>query len=159
MNLQKKVPFFIRLSGVFLVLAALVSFFFGIPYSAPLLLVGLAGMHATQVELAGGFGWLGVIGVAIGTVGISLWSIFLARMGTVPDAGLFSLGYLSLIFYGFGFVILGISIERAGVFPRYSGWLMGVGVIIALFLVKLASLVFYASWVWIGVVMVRGRYR
>jgi hypothetical protein len=106
--------------------------------SALLLLFGLMGLYARQAEKAK---WLGLVGFVLAFMGTALVGGLLLMVATLipviaaevpalidramtpPD---FALPIIALGF-GLGFILFGVVTMRAGVLPRWSGFLLIVG--------------------------------
>jgi hypothetical protein len=142
--------------------------------SAVLMLFGLIGLYARQVEETG---WLGLVGFVLAFVGTVLVSGIFAMASTVihlvavQAPALFdqavtppTFGVLVLVLgYILGYVLFGIATTRAGVLPRGSGLLLIIGSVMFLIsesvplnaslshlIVTIGDVIFGASFVWMG---------
>ena len=146
--------------------------------------VGVLGVHLRQAEQSG---WLGLIGVLLASFGSLLtvttsfmWGLiapYLARQEATPRApndllgpkgaipGIFKL----LLTYVFillpGFILTGIAIIRAGVFPTFAGWLVLIGIVISqpgstvsrlAALRNVGGVLFGAGLAWLGLALIMG---
>lgn len=116
--------------------------------SAILMLFGLVGLYARQVEKAG---WLGLVGFVLAFIGTAfVGSIFFMVSTVIPviaaeSPGLFdeaatpTTGAVLVVLLGFGlgYILFGVATMRAGVLPRWSGLFLIIGV--ALFLISEAA--------------------
>lgn len=108
-----------------------------------LTLLGLLGIQARQATQAGGLGWIGFVLALIGTaylVGDLRFDAYLFPIVAqhAPDlvaipGPLFTettaviIPLTEVLFFGVGFVLLGIAIMRARQLPRWAGLLLVVG--------------------------------
>lgn len=148
-----------------------------------LLHLGLVGLYAQQVEEAGRLGLIGFVLAFAGTalvgsivlvaatltplIGTEAPGIF-QQATTMPDflAAVFVLGF------GLGYVLFGVATMRAGVFPRWSGLLLIIGVTLFVIseavpmeatvahgLVTSGDVIFGLGLVWMGYTVWRNRER
>ena len=142
--------------------------------SAMLMLFGLLGLYARQVEKAG---WLGLVGFVLAFIGTVLVdSIFLMastviHLVAVQAPALFdqtaappAFGVLVVVVgYILGYILFGIATMRAGVLPRGSGLLLIIGSAMFMIseavplnasfshlIVTLGDVIFGAGFVWMG---------
>ncbi len=142
--------------------------------SAKLMLFGLLGLYARQVEETG---WLGLVGFVLAFIGTVLVSGIFAMASTVVHLvavqapALFdqavtppTFAVLVLVLgYILGYVLFGIATTRAGVFPRGSGLLLIIGSVMFFIsesvslnaslshvIVTIGDVIFGASFVWMG---------
>jgi hypothetical protein len=141
---------------------SLLSFLAGV-----LLLGGLVGLYARQVEAAGKLG-LGGFLVAFFCTALLL-SNFYANFVITPTVAFaapefldsFYGGMLRLWFpleFGFlalGWLLFGIATLRAGVYPRGAALLLVVGVVLAMLSLPLINIVFDLALVWLGIALIR----
>ena len=120
-----------------------------------LLLLGLPGIVVRQAARAGwlgfiGFlltflgGWLLASSVAVGNLTISPWlAVYAPQVGTQAFSSPAVVVYnnVELVLLVLGEVLLGIATIRAKVFPRWAGWLLVVGGVLA----SVSSVGFIAS--------------
>ncbi|MGD2157154.1 MAG: hypothetical protein PVG14_02560 [Anaerolineales bacterium] len=111
--------------------------------SGILMLFGLVGLYAYQVEKTG---WLGLVSFVLSFIGTALVGALLFMVATivpsiaVEASDLFEQAMtpptftLPVIFlgYGLGFILFGVATMRAGVLPRWSGLLLVTGTIFSL---------------------------
>jgi hypothetical protein len=116
--------------------------------SAMLMLFGLVGLYARQAAKAG---WLGLVGFLLALTGTAfVGSIFFMASTILPvvatgSSGIFdqvitpSTFVVLVVVVGFvlGYVLFGVATIRAGVFPRWSGPLLIIGV--SLFMISEVS--------------------
>jgi hypothetical protein len=62
---------------------------------------------------------------------------------------------LSFLLLLVGWILFGVATLRARVYPRWSAWLLIGGVVVALFPIPLAGLVFSAALIWLGYELLR----
>ena len=106
-----------------------------------LLLFGLIGLYARQVEKTGMFGLvsfvLAFIGTTIAVVLVAPGATLLPLVAaTAPD--LFAqltappafVLLLFLVTYGLGFILFSVATMRAGVLPRWAGLLLIIGIVL-----------------------------
>jgi hypothetical protein len=142
--------------------------------AAILMLFGLVGLYARQVEETG---WLGLVGFGLAFIGTVLVSGIFAVASTVihlvavESPALFdqavtppAYGVIVLVLgYILGYVLFGIATTRAGVFPRGSGILLVIGSVmffvsesvplsasLSHLVVTIGDVIFGASFVWMG---------
>ena len=107
--------------------------------SAILMLFGLVGLYARQVEKTGWLGLVGFVLAFIGTVFVS--SIFFMVSTVIPliaaetpalfdQAATPPTGAVLVVVLGFslGYILFSVATMRAGVLPRWSGLLLIIGV-------------------------------
>lgn len=142
--------------------------------SAMLMLFGLVGLYARQVEKTG---WLGLVGFVLAFIGTVLVdSIFVMastviHLVAVQAPALFdqaaappTFGVLVVVL-GFilGYILFGIATMRAGVLPRWSGLLLIIGSAMFMIseavplnaslshlIVTIGDAIFGAGFVWMG---------
>ena len=138
--------------------------------SAMLMLFGLVGLYARQVEK---IGWLGLVGFVLAFIGTVLVdSIFVMastviHLVAVQAPALFdqvaappTFGVLMIIL---GYILFGIATMRAGVLPRWSGLLLIIGSAMFMIseavplnaslshlIVTIGDVIFGAGFVWMG---------
>ncbi len=142
--------------------------------AAILMLFGLVGLYARQVEEAG---WLGLVGFVLAFVGTVLVSGIFAAASTVVhlvaveapalfDQAVTPPTYAVIVLvlgYILGYILFGIATTRAGVFPRGSGVMLIVGSVmffisesvpanasLSHLIVTIGDVIFGASFVWMG---------
>ncbi len=142
--------------------------------SAMLMLFGLVGLYARQVEKTGWLGLVGFVLAFIGTVvvnGIFVMASTVVHLVAVQAPALFdqavtppTFGVLVLVLgYILGYALFGIATMRAGVLPRGSGLLLIIGSVMFLIsesaplnaslshlIVTIGDVIFGASFVWMG---------
>ena len=111
--------------------------------SVILLLFGLVGLSARQMEKTGMFGLVGFVLAFIGTAIVGAFLFYAATTMplvattapnvfvqlTAPPA--FALPLFGLTF-GLGFILFSIATIRAHVLPRWSGWLLLIGILLSM---------------------------
>jgi len=111
--------------------------------SVIVLLLGLIGLYTRQMEKTGMFGLVGFLLAFIGTAIVGAFLFFAATIMplvatmvpeqfaqlTAPPA--FALPLFGLTF-GLGFILFSISIIRAGILPRWSGWLLLIAILLSM---------------------------
>jgi hypothetical protein len=139
-----------------------------------LMLLGLIGLYARQVDKTG---WLGLVGFLLAFVGTVLVNVIFAMASTVihlvalQASALFdqavtppTYGVIVLVLgYILGYVLFGIATTRARVFPRGSGILLIIGSVmffisesvpvnasLSHLIVTIGDVIFGASFVWMG---------
>ncbi len=132
-----------------------------------LLLGGLLGLYARHLENLGTLGMVGFLVAFVGTalaVG-SLWTGTFAVPGVAeqtPTA--FEAGPPALVLFGnivswglltVGWLLLGVAIFQAGVYPRLAAILLAVGAVIAFVPVPFSAIPFAAAVAWMGVLSLR----
>lgn len=142
--------------------------------AAILMLLGLVGLYARQVERTG---WLGLVGFVLAFIGTVLVTGIFAMVSTVIHLvavhapALFdqavtppTYGVIVLVLgYILGYVLFGIATTRAGVLPRGSGLLLIIGSLmffvsesvplnasLSHLIVTIGDVIFGASFVWMG---------
>jgi hypothetical protein len=146
--------------------------------------VGILGVHLRQAEQAG---WLGLIGVLLASFGALLtvttsfmWGLvapYLARHETTPRApsdllgpqgaipGIFKLLLTYIFILLPGFILTGIAIIRAGVFPPLAGWLVLIGIAVSqpgnmvsrlAILRNIGGALLGVGLAWLGLALIRG---
>lgn len=164
----------------FIVAAALTNFVESrVAYNAieapayAVLVLGLVGVHASQV---GRFGTLGKVGFYVALAGLALTAfcdlaIVLIEAVSGPDTApgwlddfLYIRGLLLTIF---GSVLFGIAIFRANVLPRGAALLLIIGPLLDLgmifggvgnvWLLTVPEVLFGAAWAWLGYAILSGR--
>jgi hypothetical protein len=145
--------------------------------AAMLMLLGLVGLYARQVEHTG---WLGLVGFVLAFLGtVVVNSIFLMastvlHLVAVQAPALFdqaeappTFGVLLVVLgYILGYILFGIATMRAGVLPRGSGLLLILGsamfmisealpltASISHLIVTIGDVIFGAGFVWMGFVL------
>jgi hypothetical protein len=143
-------------------------------FASMLMLLGLVGLYARQVEQTGWLGLVGFILAFLGTVVVN--SIFLMastvlHLVAVQASALFdqagappTFGVLLVVLgYILGYILFGIATMRAGVLPRGSGLLLIIGsamfmisealpltASISHLIVTIGDVIFGAGFVWMG---------
>jgi hypothetical protein len=138
--------------------------------SAMLMLFGLVGLYARQVEKTG---WLGLVGFVLAFIGTVLVdSIFVMASTVLPlvavqAPALFdqaaappTFGVLVVVL---GYILFGIATMRAGVLPRWSGLLLIIGSAMFMIseavplnaslshlIVTIGDVIFGTGFVWMG---------
>jgi len=161
MNEAVSVPF-LRISGFSLVLAGVLLVVLGLPFAAVFMIIGLAGVQALQAPRARISGWLGLILAAFGMLGVILWT----RISGLPEAlqtdlAVFSvvvIMYIAIGIMALGLVILGSAIAASRVFPRWSGVLLIIGILLNISAGQVGGLVLACDLVWLGILLLTGRY-
>lgn len=111
-----------------------------------LILLGLVGLYLKQAEKAGRWGLAGFIFTLIGIVYYTciqyyetiLWPVIAAQssklfqaVGFSPTNTLFYIAFMfSGLFWALGFIILGVTTTRSGIFPKWAGILFTVGAVV-----------------------------
>jgi hypothetical protein len=93
------------------------------------ILLGLVGIFAYQIQHAGRLGVAGFLGAFFGTAMALLEGrehLFSHDFGQGTPAGLWQLMATALVF-SIGYVLLGVAVARAGVLPRGAGVLLAIG--------------------------------
>lgn len=132
----------------------------------------LSGLYAVQSHQAGLTGLVGyvvsLLGLA-GNVGLRFMFLFVAPIlsADFPEAyaaagaGPFGTAMsITFITYALGFIIFGIAIFRAGVFPRWAGALLALGALLSYLLVlplNIGGLLVSFSMAWLGWSVVVGQ--
>jgi hypothetical protein len=132
-----------------------------------LLLGGLVGLYARQVEAAGKLGVLGFLAAFLCTA--LMTSDFYANALITPavafgdpeflDSGF--AGVLRIWFpmeFGFltlGWVLFGIATLKAGVYPRGAALLLVIGALLAVLPLPLDNIVFDLALVWLGIALIK----
>jgi uncharacterized membrane protein len=109
---------------------------------ALLVIIGMPGLYARQAERAGVLGLIGFVLTFVGllfadVVMTANWGFIMPKVAATPEgralieAGLPAPGFMMLVFpmVLVGLLLLGISIVRAKVLPRWIGWLFIAGVL------------------------------
>jgi hypothetical protein len=105
------------------------------------LIPGIAILHTTQADRAGGLGLAGFFLTYLGAVLYIIPAYFMMAQlaGQIANNRVLMVSWVDLPVgrYGFymilsGIFLFGISVIRAGVFPRWTGWLVAVGLAILL---------------------------
>lgn len=132
-----------------------------------LLLGGLLGLYAKHL---GAWGTLGTAGFLVAFVGTalavgSLWSntiIIPAVVDLVPEEALETLPPIVLFgeitswgLFTIGWLLLGVAILRAGLYPRLAAILLAVGAVIGFIPVPFALIPFAAAVAWLGLLSLR----
>ena len=142
--------------------------------AAMLMLFGLVGLYARQVEETG---WLGLVGFVLAFIGTVLVdSIFLMASTVIHSVALQApalfdqaaapptFGVLVVVLgYILGYILFGIATMRAGVLPRWSGLLLIIGsamfmiseavslsVSLSHLIVTIGDVIFGAGFIWMG---------
>ncbi len=115
-------------------------------YGAVFVLLGVVGLYARQADRAGRLGVIGFVlaligaGLYVGTGMITafVWPLLGAEAPSLTEAASPAFRLLIIpatgLFFGLGFLTLGIATMRAGVLPRWGGPLMGVGAVLFMLL-------------------------
>lgn len=128
-----------------------------------LLLVAVVGLHARQSEAAGALGLVGFLAALIGTglaVGVFWTNTFIppalaaeapAVLDTEPAGSLAFGFFFSFIVFGLGWVLFGVAVLRARVYPRVAAIVLIIGGLLALAPLPASALLIYAALIWLGV--------
>jgi hypothetical protein len=132
---------------------------------ATLLLIGLVGLYARQVQAAGALGLVGFLIAFAGTVLAA--GFFWAGMFIAPalateapdfvDAGPPPGLVLTFIGFGVGWLVFGIATLRAGVYPRRAAILVIVGAVIVALPLPFTTIVLSVAVGWLGFHLFTGR--
>lgn len=135
-----------------------------------LLVLGLGALYARQAQRAGVLGLVGYvlpvaatmffIGSYAVTLGVTAGAFTNEQIAQVPAYSLLTpiMPWLWMV----GLILLGISIYRAGVFPKYAGALLAVVAIIqqltgvAAFIIPIFAVLSFVAWAWLGWALLRG---
>ena len=144
--------------------------------SVILLLFGLVGLYTRQMDKTGMFGLAGFVLAFIGTaiVGVFLFNAATTMplvAATAPDMfaqimapPAFALPLFGVTF-GLGFILFSVATIRAGILPRWSGWLLLIGILLSMAegspidrtllhtIVTTGHVLFGLSFVWMGYVL------
>jgi len=142
--------------------------------SAMLMLFGLVGLYARQVEKTG---WLGLVGFVLAFIGTVLVDSIFVMASTVihlvavqapalfDQAGAPPTFGVLVVVLGFilGYILFGVATMRAGVLPRWSGLLLIIGSAMFMIseavplnaslshlIVTIGDVIFGAGFVWMG---------
>ena len=134
-----------------------------------LLLGGLVGIYASRSEE---MGTLGLVGFLIAFVGSALavgafWDVTfvppaLARdapelLGTDPPPIILVANSASFALLALGWLLLGLTVLRARVYPRVVAVLLMVGAVLAFFPLPFSTVVFGLAVAWMGSALLTGR--
>ena len=115
-------------------------------YGAVFVLLGVVGLYARQADRAGPLGVAGFVlaligaGLYVGTGMITayMWPLLGVEAPALTEAASPAFKMLIIpatgLFFGVGFLTLGIATMRAGVLPRWAGPLMGLGAVLFMLL-------------------------
>ena len=141
--------------------------------SAILLLIGLISLYARQMDKIGRLGLMGFVLAFIGTAVVGSILFFAATTmhliaTTAPDMfaqttapPTFVVPLFGLTF-GLGFILFSVATIRAGVLPRWSGWLLLLGILLSMtegspmdpilmhWIVTSGHVLLGISWAWMG---------
>lgn len=128
-----------------------------------LLLVGLVGMYLRHSEAAGVLGLIGFLAALLGTSLVmgAFWSdLFVtpALAQEVPELlnaeeppALVDLGFtLSFSLFALGWLLFGLSVLRARIYPRAAAFLLIVGAALTFIPLPGTGIVFSAAVIWLG---------
>ncbi len=128
-----------------------------------LLLVGLVGMYLHHSEAAGVLGLIGFLAALLGTSLVmgAFWSdLFVtpALAQEVPELlnaeeppALVDLGFtLSFSLFALGWLLFGLSVLRARIYPRAAALLLIVGAALTFIPLPATGIVFSAAVIWLG---------
>ncbi len=134
-----------------------------------LLLAGIPGLHARQSEAAGRLGWAGFLVAFVGTALLMahFWGqTFIAPVlaATAPELIdqptplLMAEIMLSFLLFTLGWVLFGVSMLRARVYPRAAAGLLIVGSLIPMIgRIAGSALVLGVALIWLGYALWSGR--
>ena len=131
------------------------------------------GLYAVQAEQGG---ILGQLGMVLGTIGTTLIAaiVFMELAGasgvTAAGEALEGVGSLSVyntvgpLAFLAGIILLGVVVMRAGVFARWTGWLLIIGAVLGLLggiaavqiIFALGAVVAGAGFAWLGLELLSG---
>ena len=128
-----------------------------------LLLIGLVGMYLHHSEAAGVLGLIGFLAALLGTSLVmgAFWSdLFVtpALAQEVPELlnaeeppALVDLGFtLSFSLFALGWLLFGLSVLRARIYPRAAAVLLIVGAALTFIPLPATGIVFSAAVIWLG---------
>lgn len=136
-----------------------------------LLLVAVVGLHARQSEAAGALGLVGFPAALIGTgllVGMFWTNAFVpptlaVEAPAVLDAepgGSLAFGFiLSTTVFGLSWVLFGVAMLRARVYPRLAAILLIIGALLIIVPLPATGFVLEAALIWLGVFSLRSEGR
>lgn len=129
---------------------------------AMLVLFGLFGLYAYQVEATGNLGLVGFLAAFLGTtllVGLS-WTQLFVVPGLAAEAPVLLKtepvgSMLSFLAFLVGWLVFGVSALRAGVYPRAAAGLLIVGAVLPLvgFILPASAFVFGIAVAWLGLIV------
>jgi hypothetical protein len=132
-----------------------------------LLLGGLVGLYARHLENLGTLGMVGFLVAFVGTALVvgSLWTSTFAIPAVAEQApAAVEAGPPPIVLFGnivswglltVGWLLLGVAILRAGVYPRLLAILLAVGAVIAFLPIPFSAVPFAVAVAWIGVLSLR----
>lgn len=127
-----------------------------------LVLFGIFGVYARQVEAAGTLGLAGFLVAFLGTAllaGLSWAQLFVVPFIATEAPTLLETepvgNVLSFLTFLVGWLVFGVSTLRAGVYPRAAAILLIVGAVLPLvgFIVPASAFVFGIAVAWLGLVV------
>jgi hypothetical protein len=132
---------------------------------AVLVLGGLVGLYVRQAEAAGTLGLVGFLVAFLGTAliaGLSWTQAFIvpflaaespALLGTEPLGSI-----LSFITFTVGWLVFGVAVLRAGVYPRAAAILLIIGAVLPFvgFILPASAFVFGIAVAWLGFILFSG---
>lgn len=134
-------------------------------FGTVLVLFGLFGLYARQVEAAGTLGLVGFLVAFLGTalmVGLSWTQLFVVPFVAAEAPALLETepvgSVLSFLTFLVGWLVFGVSALRAGVYPRAAAILLIVGAVLPLvgFVLPASAFVFGIAVAWLGLVLFSG---
>ncbi len=130
-----------------------------------LVLFGLFGLYARQIETAGSLGLVGFLVAFLGTAlmaGLSWTQLFIVPFVAAEAPALLETepvgSMLSFLTFLVGWLVFGVSTLRAGVYPRAAAILLIVGAVMPLvgFVLPASAFVFGIAVAWLGFVLFSG---
>jgi len=96
--------------------------------SIVLFLLGLPGLHVKQADRARQFGLVSIVMLFAGNIGLAAYYILLFSPATYPTIGQYD-GFFNVsnLLAVVGGILLGITIVRASIFPRWAGIVLILG--------------------------------
>ncbi len=134
-------------------------------FGTVLVLFGLFGLYARQVEAAGTLGLVGFLVAFLGTAlmaGLSWTQLFVVPFVAAEAPALLETepvgSVLSFLTFLVGWLVFGVSALRAGVYPRAAAILLIVGAVLPLvgFILPASAFVFGFAVAWLGLVLFSG---
>jgi hypothetical protein len=126
--------------------------------SMVLLSLGLVGIYSHQLEAAGVLGLAGFLVAFFGTalsVGASWTLLFAAPLS--PEVLGTPWFELSFLLFALGWVLFGVAILRARVFPRAAGVLLIIGAVLLVIPLPARAVVLGVAVTWLGFDLFTGR--
>ena len=134
--------------------------------STALLLLGLVGFYTSQSQAVGILGLVGFLVAFLGTVLLAgaLWfELFITPALATQAPGVFEAelglpGFILMLLFGaVGWVLFGVAMLRAGVYPRWAVVLLIVGGVIAFFPLPLVGIIFSVTVAYLGFLLFTGQ--